>query len=78
MTDVVIPKWGLTMEDAVLVGWLKSVGDRVEQGEPLAEIETDKATGQLESPTVGTLREIHAREGDEVEPGQVIGRIEDG
>lgn len=78
MTDVVVPKWGLTMEEAVLTGWLKNVGDRVAPGEPVAEIETDKATGQVESPAAGTLRETNAKPGDELRPGQVIGRIETG
>jgi 2-oxoglutarate dehydrogenase E2 component (dihydrolipoamide succinyltransferase) len=76
MTDVVIPQWGLTMDDAVFVGWLKQVGDRVVEGEAIAEVETDKTTADLESPAAGVLVETTAAAGDEVVPGQVVGRID--
>lgn len=78
MIDVIVPTWGLTMDEAVLVDWLKQVGDVVAKGEPLAEIETDKTTAELESPASGVLRETTVAAGDSVEPGQVIGRIEEG
>ena len=77
MTDIVVPKWGLTAEEAVLVSWLKEVGDTVVEGEPIAEIETDKAEAELESPASGVLRERTSAAGDHVEPGQVIGLIEE-
>jgi len=77
MIEVVVPKWGLTMDEAVLVSWLKGVGDTVAEGEPLAEIETDKVDGELESPGSGVLSTLICAAGDRVEPGQVIGRIEE-
>lgn len=77
MSDVVVPQWGLTMEDATLVTWLKAVGDRVDVGEPIAEVETDKTTSDLESPAEGTLAEILVEEGAEVVPGQVVARLTD-
>lgn len=76
MIDLVVPKWGLTMEDATVNEWLKQPGDSVTEGEPVLELETDKATGDVESPTNGTLVETLVEPGDTVEPGQVIGRIE--
>lgn len=76
MIDVVVPMWGLTMDEAVLVTWFKQVGDAVVEGEPIAEIETDKTQSELESPASGILREASVVEGESVEPGQVIGRIE--
>jgi pyruvate/2-oxoglutarate dehydrogenase complex dihydrolipoamide acyltransferase (E2) component len=76
MIDVVVPKWGLTMEDATVNEWLKQPGDNVAEGEPVLELETDKATGDVESPATGTLVETLVGPGDTVEPGQVVGRIE--
>ncbi|WP_067465788.1 lipoyl domain-containing protein [Actinomadura macra] len=76
MTDITVPMWGMTMEDAVLIAWLKNVGDRVEQDEPVAEIETDKASGEIVSPETGTLAEILVQPDEEVKPGQVVGRLE--
>jgi pyruvate/2-oxoglutarate dehydrogenase complex dihydrolipoamide acyltransferase (E2) component len=73
--DVVVPKWGLTMEDAEVLQWLKSVGDAVSEGEPILELETDKATGEVESPATGVLAEALVEPGQVVEPGQLLGRI---
>jgi TPP-dependent pyruvate/acetoin dehydrogenase alpha subunit len=55
-----------------IVGWLKEVGQRVKRGEPLLEVETDKAILPVESPVVGVLSEITAAKGDEVAMGQII------
>ncbi len=64
---VVMPKWGTGMNEGTIVKWLKAVGDTVEAGEPLVEIETSKATQELEAPTSGTLTEILLEEGVEAE-----------
>lgn len=77
MIDIIVPQWGLTMEEAVLVAWLRNVGDHVTEGDPVAEIETDKAQSDLESPATGILREVLVEPDGEVVPGQVIGRIEE-
>lgn len=76
MIDVVVPKWGLTMEEAEVVEWLKAVGDRVAEGDEIVELETDKSTGTVEAPVSGVLAETCVEPGDVVEPGQVIGRID--
>lgn len=76
MSDVVIPKWGLTMDEAVLVEWYKSVGDSVSEGEAIAEIETDKANSDIESPATGVVRDLLVEPGAAVVPGQVVARIE--
>ena len=55
MRDVTIPALGMAMTEALLMTWLKQPGDPVVEGEPIAEIETDKATMDLESPAAGTL-----------------------
>jgi 2-oxoglutarate dehydrogenase E2 component (dihydrolipoamide succinyltransferase) len=56
--------------------WLKNVGETVAENEPLIEIETDKVTVEVASPGAGILREIVKGEQEEIEPGEVLGRIE--
>ena len=76
IVDVLVPKWGLTMEDAEFVEWLVSVGDSVREGDEIAELETDKITGSVESPATGVIIELIAQSGQTVVPGEVIARIE--
>jgi pyruvate dehydrogenase E2 component (dihydrolipoamide acetyltransferase) len=52
---VVMPRLGLTMREGAVVRWLVEVGDRVRQGQPLCEIETDKITSEVEAPSSGVL-----------------------
>ena len=66
---VVMPKLGFDMREGVLVSWLKSLGDTVDKGEVIAEIESDKATLELESQVSGTLLGFIAGEGDVVPIG---------
>jgi pyruvate/2-oxoglutarate dehydrogenase complex dihydrolipoamide acyltransferase (E2) component len=73
--EVVMPKLGLTMEEATVIGWLVADGERVSVGQPICEIETDKVTEELEAEAEGTLR--HAVAVDViVAAGAVIGYIE--
>ena len=74
--EIIMPKIGLDMEEGTIVRWLKHVGEKVEQGEALAEIETDKAVTEVEAAVSGTLVEIVAQEGDEVEITKTIAWIE--
>jgi pyruvate/2-oxoglutarate dehydrogenase complex dihydrolipoamide acyltransferase (E2) component len=76
MKDVLVPKWGLTMEEATLVTWLKKVGDEVKEGEAIAEMETDKTTVELVSQVSGRIVEFLVEEGAIVEAGQAIARVE--
>ncbi|MFI0486217.1 lipoyl domain-containing protein [Actinomadura sp. 9N215] len=78
MTDVVVPKWGATMDEATIVQWLKNVGDRVAEDEPIAEMETDKATAEIVSPAAGTVVELLVAQDADVVVGQVIARIDTG
>ena len=64
---VVMLKWGTGMNEGTVIKWLKSVGDRVEAGEMLVEIETSKSTQEMEAPASGTLTEILLPEGEEAE-----------
>jgi pyruvate dehydrogenase E2 component (dihydrolipoamide acetyltransferase) len=63
-TTVIMPKLGLTMTEGTIERWLKQEGDRVEKGEPLVEIITEKINFQYESPASGILRKILHQEGE--------------
>jgi pyruvate/2-oxoglutarate dehydrogenase complex dihydrolipoamide acyltransferase (E2) component len=73
-----MPKLGYDMETGKVAGWLKKVGDTVERGEVLAEIETEKSTVEMESAGAGTLVEIVAEAGTELPVGDIIGYLDDG
>ena len=75
MAEIIMPKMGDGMESGVLVSWLKHEGDQVEVGDALAEIETDKATMELEAEDAGVLTRLIAGEGDEVAVGEPIAVI---
>ena len=66
------------MQDGTVAEWLKKVGDRVDEGEPIAVIETEKVNTDLEAPESGVLKEILVQEGETVEVGTVLARIDDG
>ncbi len=70
-----MPKMGDAMEEGTLLKWLKSEGDEVSEGDPIAEIETDKVTLELEAEDAGTLAKLYAGEGDEVPVGEAIAFI---
>src|SRR5678815_875606 len=74
-TKVIMPKLSPTMEEGQLTRWLKKEGDKVAMGEPLAEIETDKATIEMTALTNGTLRKILLNEGEMAPLGQLIAVI---
>jgi 2-oxoglutarate dehydrogenase E2 component (dihydrolipoamide succinyltransferase) len=75
MTDVKLPPLGEGIEKAGVSYWHKSEGDKVEKGEDLVELVTDKAAFNMPSPESGILKEILAHEGDEVSVGQTLARI---
>lgn len=71
-TNVILPALGMSQDTGKIVHWLKTEGEQVTKGEPLVEIETDKATVEVEAPASGRLAHISAREGEDVPVGQVI------
>ena len=75
MPEIQMPKLSDTMTEGTLVAWKKKKGDKVSAGEVLAEIETDKATMEWESPEDGTLTEIYVEEGGKVNVGDKIAFI---
>ena len=77
MPEIQMPKLSDTMTEGTLVAWKKKKGDQVTAGDVIAEIETDKATMEWESPEDGVLSEIFVEEGGKVEVGQKIAFIGD-
>ena len=75
MPEVIMPKMGDAMEEGTLVKWLKSEGDEVSEGDPIAEIETDKVTLELEAEDSGTLAQLIADEGQDIPVGEAIAFI---
>ena len=75
MPEIQMPKLSDTMTEGTLVAWKKKKGDKVSTGDVIAEIESDKATMEWESPEDGTLTEIYVEEGGKVEVGQRIAFI---
>jgi pyruvate dehydrogenase E2 component (dihydrolipoamide acetyltransferase) len=78
MAEVIMPRLSDTMEEGTLAAWLKQPGDQVQRGDLLAEIETDKATMELESFEEGVLQQILVKEGETVPIGQPIAVIDSG
>ncbi len=74
-TQVVMPKLSPTMEEGEVSRWLKKEGDKVSMGEPLAEIDTDKATMEMQALGNGVLRKILIKEGESAPLGQLIAII---
>jgi pyruvate dehydrogenase E2 component (dihydrolipoamide acetyltransferase) len=74
-TNVILPALGMSQDTGKILQWLKKEGEQVIKGEPLAEIETDKATVEIEAPADGILSRISASVGDDVPVGQVIATI---
>ena len=78
MAELTMPRLSDTMQEGTIARWLKRQGDQVEPGEVLAEIETDKATMELESYESGVLQQILVKEGQTVPIGQAIAVIGEG
>jgi pyruvate dehydrogenase E2 component (dihydrolipoamide acetyltransferase) len=73
--SVVMPALEMAQETGKLIAWRKQEGDHVTKGEPLLEIETDKAVVEVEAPADGILTSIKASAGDDVPVGQTIAWI---
>jgi pyruvate dehydrogenase E2 component (dihydrolipoamide acetyltransferase) len=74
-TDVILPALGMAQETGKVVRWLKAEGEQVIKGDLLAEIETDKATVELEAPATGVLAKVTAASDKDIPVGQVIAMI---
>ncbi len=74
--EVLLPQWGMGMSEGTVTAWFKKVGDRVTEDEPIAEIEAEKATQELESPATGILTEIVVAEGEDAQVRTILAWIE--
>ena len=74
-TIVSMPKWGLAMKTGLVVEWLKHPGDAVQQGEPVVEIESEKATNEVEAPATGILRWLEVPQGQNAPVGAALAVI---
>ncbi len=74
-TEIRVPTLGESVSEATIGKWFKKVGDAIAVDEPLVELETDKVTVEVPSPTAGTLSEISAKEGETVGLGALLGTI---
>jgi pyruvate dehydrogenase E2 component (dihydrolipoamide acetyltransferase) len=74
-TEVIMPALGMAQETGKLVRWFKREGEAVTKGEPLMEVETDKAAVEVESPATGTLAAITATEGEDITVGLAVAMI---
>lgn len=70
---ITMPHGDLTVSEAKVVRWLKSIGDAVKEGDGLVEVETDKAVMQIDAPRAGTLAQVVAPEGRVVKMGETLG-----
>ena len=77
ITKLGMPKWGLNMREGALVAWLAEEGAELEVGDEVAEVETEKINGVVESPAAGTLRRRVAAVGDVVPVGGLLGVLAD-
>ena len=75
-TDVELPKWGMTMQEATIVEWLVEPGSVVEAGQELAVVMTNKVEASIESPVAGTVTEILVGVDETVDVGSIVARIE--
>jgi pyruvate dehydrogenase E2 component (dihydrolipoamide acetyltransferase) len=82
--EVILPKQGQSVETCLILGWKKKVGDAVQEGEALVEVETDKASFEIPAPVSGTLLAIYHQQGEDVpvlaalaligQSGEAVGR----
>lgn len=75
VTEVRLPQWGMGMQEGTIVTWLKRVGDEVEAGEPIAEIEAAKTTEELTAPVDGVLQRVLVSEGRTVPVQELLAVI---
>jgi pyruvate dehydrogenase E2 component (dihydrolipoamide acetyltransferase) len=74
-SQVTLPRLGQGMESGTIVKWLKSEGEKVEKGEPLYELDTEKVTQEVEADVGGVVLKILAQEGQEIEVGKAVAVI---
>src|SRR5690606_19112229 len=74
--EIAMPKLGESVVEGVIGRWLKAEGDRIEEDEPLVEIDTDKVNAEVPSPYSGVVYKLVASEGETVPVGGIIAMIQ--
>ena len=74
--ELVVPKWGLTMTEATVIAWHRQPGEAVKAGEPVVELETEKASADVEAPVSGMLAQVLHEAGSTVAVGEALAVIE--
>lgn len=74
--DIVIPALGESITEATIGSWMKQVGDAVAVDEPIVEVETDKVAMEVPSKVAGVIKELVVAEGDTVEIGAIVARVD--
>ena len=75
-TPVYMPKFGMTMNEGLIVEWHRQEGDAVKEGDILLTVETEKVNTDIEAPASGTLREVRYQVDDEVPVGEIVAYID--
>jgi pyruvate/2-oxoglutarate dehydrogenase complex dihydrolipoamide acyltransferase (E2) component len=75
--DIELPKWGVSMQEGLITEWLVEVGAVVSEGDPILEVETDKANAEIEAPVDGVITARLVAEGDRVPVGTVVATIDE-
>jgi pyruvate dehydrogenase E2 component (dihydrolipoamide acetyltransferase) len=76
MADVRLPQWGMGMKNGTIIEWTRGVGERVQEGDVLAIVETEKVETELSSPASGVLVSIHVAVDETVPVGTLLAVIE--
>ena len=77
-TPILLPKVGMNMVEATVVAWHKAPGERVEAGEPIVQVETDKVDLEVEAPVSGVLSQVLVGVDEDAEVGAALGLIDPG
>src|SRR5262245_66210489 len=77
MSNIVVPELGESVVEARVARWLKKAGDRVETGEPVVELETEKIDLEVNAEKPGVITSIARKEGDDVKIGELLAVIDD-
>jgi pyruvate/2-oxoglutarate dehydrogenase complex dihydrolipoamide acyltransferase (E2) component len=72
-TRIDMPQLGLTMEKGTILQWLRAEGERLEKGQPVVLIQTEKVEYEVEAPAAGTLLKVVAKDGEELPVGGLMG-----
>lgn len=73
--DIILPQWGMGMNDGTVIRWLKKIGDPIAKGDLLVEIESAKVNSEVEATEDGTLGQVIVNEGSTVDVGTILGRL---